>query len=605
VLGGRRARIRTALLLAVGSGSAALALVAYGTSIINSLELHSVDTRFSIRGTERHAADPVVVAIDARTFNKLQRFPFPRRYHARLIDRLIRDGARAIGYDVQFSEPTDQFDDNALVKSVTRAHGRVALAATEFDEQGRSNVFGGGGVLGRIGARAGNALYQSDANGVIRRLSYRINGVKTLPIVTAEIADGHAITSSAVGGNRAWIDYDGGPGTLRTFSFVDVLQGRISPNVFKDKVVIVGASAPTLQDIHPTSTSGGGLMPGAEIQANAISTALRGFPLRSSSRYLDVATILLLALFAPLVSIRLAPLRTFGLTAAGGIGYAFLTQLAFDHGRVIQFTYPVLGLVLSSVGSLAVHYLMEAFERERVRDLFSRFVPDQVVEQVLARTGDGLRLGGVEMIGTVMFTDLRGFTSFSEKLPAEQVIDLLNMYLSEMSEAILAHGGTLISYMGDGILAVFGAPIEQPDHADRALDTAREMLDVRLPRFNELLASEGFESGFKMGIGLNTGPFMAGNVGSERRLEFTTIGDTTNTASRMEGMTKGTPHSLFLADSTKDALTRPADDLVFVDELPVRGREAPIKLWSIAEKPEPAEEPLTVPEMAPAPATAA
>ena len=126
----------------------------------------------------------------------------------------------------------------------------------------------------------------------------------------------------------------------------------------------------------------------------------------------------------------------------------------------------------------------------RVRDLFSRFVPDQVVEQVLARTEDGLRLGGVEMVGTVMFTDLRGFTSFSEKLPAEQVIDLLNMYLSEMSEAILAHGGTLISYMGDGILAVFGAPIEQPDHADRALDTAREMLDVRLPRFNELLASE-------------------------------------------------------------------------------------------------------------------
>jgi adenylate cyclase len=204
-----------------------------------------------------------------------------------------------------------------------------------------------------------------------------------------------------------------------------------------------------------------------------------------------------------------------------------------------------------------------------------------------------------------MFTDLRGFTTFSEKLPAEKVIELLNMYLSEMSEAILAHGGTLISYMGDGILAVFGAPIEQPDHADRALDTAREMLDVRLPRFNELLASEGFESGFKMGIGLNTGPFMAGNVGSERRLEFTTIGDTTNTASRMEGMTKGTPHSLFLADSTRDALTRPVDDLVFVDELPVRGREAPIKLWSIAEEPKPAEEAMPAPEVVAAPATAA
>jgi adenylate cyclase len=201
---------------------------------------------------------------------------------------------------------------------------------------------------------------------------------------------------------------------------------------------------------------------------------------------------------------------------------------------------------------------------------------------VLARTDGHLRLGGERVVGTVMFTDLRGFSTFSEGLRAEVVIELLNGYLSEMSEAVLAHGGTLVAYLGDGLMAVFGAPLEQPDHADRALETAREMLEVRLPRFNETLRARGFERGFKMGIGINTGEFMSGNVGSERRLEYTAIGDTINTASRIEGMTKATPYALYLAESTREALTEDVADLVFVGEKAVRGRSQPIRLWSLS-----------------------
>ena len=181
-----------------------------------------------------------------------------------------------------------------------------------------------------------------------------------------------------------------------------------------------------------------------------------------------------------------------------------------------------------------------------------------------------------------MFTDLRGFTTFSEGLDAEEVIGLLNGYLGEISDAVLAHGGTLVSYLGDGLMAVFGAPLPQEDHADRAVAAAREMLEERLPQVQRDAArAQGFERGFKMGIGLNSGEFMSGNVGSQRRLEYTAIGDTINTASRIEGMTKGTPYALYLADSTKEALTRPVDDLVYIDEMPVRGRTHPIKLWSL------------------------
>ena len=150
-------------------------------------------------------------------------------------------------------------------------------------------------------------------------------------------------------------------------------------------------------------------------------------------------------------------------------------QIAFDNGRVVSFVYPLGALILSAAGALSVQLVTVAFERERVRDLFSRFVPENVVDEVLASADAGLRLGGVQREGTVMFTDLRGFTTFAETLTPDRVIEVLNRYLSEMSDAILDHGGTLVAYMGDGIMAVFGAPIAQPDHADRALsDRARD-----------------------------------------------------------------------------------------------------------------------------------
>jgi adenylate cyclase len=224
-----------------------------------------------------------------------------------------------------------------------------------------------------------------------------------------------------------------------------------------------------------------------------------------------------------------------------------------------------------------------------VRALFARFVPADVVDQVVASTDDNLRLGAVERDCTVMFSDLRGFTSFSEHQPANVVIEVVNAYLNEMTEAILAAGGTLIAYMGDGIMAVFGAPLEQPDHADRALAAAREMVGPRLARFNAWLAEHGHAHEFRMGIGINSGVVMAGNIGSEERVEYTALGDTTNTASRLEGMTKGSGYMLFVADSTRERMKDAAGQLQLVGELEVRGRVQPVPVWTIADEPSPAD----------------
>ncbi|HEX7609697.1 MAG TPA: adenylate/guanylate cyclase domain-containing protein, partial [Solirubrobacteraceae bacterium] len=193
-----------------------------------------------------------------------------------------------------------------------------------------------------------------------------------------------------------------------------------------------------------------------------------------------------------------------------------------------------------------------------------------------------LRLGAVELDCTVLFSALRGFTTFSESLPATQVIEVVNCYLNEMSEAIQAAGGTLIAYMGDGIMAVFGAPLEQPDHAERALRAAREMVGPRLRSFNAWIAEQGHEHVFAMGVGINSGPVMAGNIGSEQRVEYTALGDTTNTASRLEGMTKGSGHMVFISDSTRSRLEESPPDMVLVGNLEVRGRVAPVPVWTIA-----------------------
>ena len=218
----------------------------------------------------------------------------------------------------------------------------------------------------------------------------------------------------------------------------------------------------------------------------------------------------------------------------------------------------------------------------KVKDAFKRFVPESVADQIITRSDEGVKLGGISRTATVMFTDLRGFTQFSEHMEPEQVIDVVNRYLGEMSEAILAEEGTIVAYMGDGIMAVFGAPLEQPDHADRALRSARAMLDTHLPRFSAWMKEQGLGEGFRMGIGLNSGSVVSGNVGSEKRLEYTALGDTTNTAARLEGMTKGTPHQLYCSQTTHDMLVDDPGDLVFVDEVDIRGREQPLGVWSFA-----------------------
>jgi adenylate cyclase len=584
---GRRARLRLTLFLAAGIAAAGVMLGLYALDALKTLELRSVDTRFSVRGTQPQPKDLAVVAIDTATFNDLKvQWPFPRRFHAQVLDQLRKDGAKAVAFDVQFTEPTTRRDDNALIDAVGRAKN-IVLATTEVDDKGHTAIFGGDQVLRSIGAKAGNALLPNDAGGTIRRTWYDARKLKTLGIVTAEDVLGKNIPRSALGGTTAWIDYRGGPGTIQTSSYSDVKDGNFRTGTFKGRTVVIGPAAPTLGDVHPTSVTGQDLMSGAEIQANAIWTAQHGFPLQPLATWWTPLLIVLMAMAAPAAFLGLKPREAVLVLVLLALVYTVGSQMLFNRGTIVPVVYPMIALGLASVLSTAVHAVTAAFEREMVRDVFSRFVPESVVSEVLNQAEGGVRLGGERRIATVLFSDLRGFTSYAETLPPATVISVLNRYLTLMSDVILDNGGTLVAYMGDGIMAVFGAPIEMEDHADRALRTARHMTGPALQEFNQWMRDQGVGEGFRMGVGLMSGEVMSGNVGSERRLEYTAIGDTTNTAARLEGMTKGQPYMVFVSGTTVSAALDPPDDLVSVDRMEVRGRRERVDVWALPDPPIP------------------
>ena len=558
------------------------AMIAHEQSLLRWLELQSIDARFGVRGSEPAPKGVAVVAIDARTFNERpnDRWPFLRRRHAKAIEILNEAGAKVIVYDVQFTEPSDAEDDGMLYDAVYRA-GNVVLGTSEIAPGGHTRILGGDKNVRSARARPASAQYDLDPNGVIRRIPYQTDGLKTMPVVAYERAFGHSPDLQGFEPDGAWIDFAGPPHSVPTVSFSRLLAHRFPVDFFRNKIVVVGASAPSLQDVHPTSTSGRDEMSGPEVQASAIQTLINGIPLRSVPDWVDIALILLMAFIPPLAGLRFGALWTMGLTL-GSIGLFLVgAQVAFENGHIVVVTYPIVASVISLAGVVGIIYFTEVRERRRTRTAFARFVPAAVVDRVLEQAEDGLRLGGEEVLGTVLFSDIRGFTTFSESHPAGEVIDILNRYLTEMTDAIMDHGGTLIGYLGDGIIAIFGAPLEQADHADRALAAAEEMLGPRLEKVNRWLEERGIQR-FGMGVGINSGLFMAGNVGSQDRLEYTVIGDTVNTASRIEGLTKGSGHSCFIAESTRFMLLGEPPPLEYVGEFEIRGRAGRMQIWAPA-----------------------
>jgi adenylate cyclase len=588
----RRLSLATAA-LAVGGlvGLAALLLWHFHVPAFERAELATVDARFAVREDPAKASDVVIVGVDRQTLADLKtRPPIRRLYHARLLRRLREYQPRAIAYDVQFTEPAKPaVDDDRLVQAVidTTPKVPVVLATVDVLPNGKTLIFGGN--VTQTGAHPGNATVIADQDGIFRHIWYSVEGLTTFAVATAEQALKRRLHGPAYPGRGEWVDFAGPPGAIRQLSFSQVIRGEVPASAIRGKVVVVGATASTFQDVHPVATSGRLPMSGPELQANAIQSLMRGSPLKEPPGVVSAAWILLWSLVGALCPLPvhratrhwvrpalLSAAITFGLLAA----LVAALVLAFNAGWVLPATYAVFGFVAATftASSLA----LARTRSEVVRNRFSRFVPEQAVDAVMAMSGTR-RLEPAEIDATVMFIDMRGFSTHTEHRSARDTIETLNHYLTLMSEGLLVHDATVVSYMGDGIMAVFGAPLSQQDHADRALEAARELVGPRLEAFNDWLGERAAAWSAVIGIGIHSGPVASGMVGSERRLEYAAVGDTTNTAARLETATKELGVPVLLSDATRQRLTRAADGLAEIATIAVKGRRQQVRVWTLPE----------------------
>lgn len=346
----------------VGGAAALIAAALSLSGVLAPVESATVDARFGLRDTPP-VTDIVVVGIDERSIGDLGVWPFRRLRHAQAVDRLRRAGVREIVYDVQFTEASPRpGDDLALYDAIGRAGG-ATLATSTSDARGRTSVLGGDDMLAQIDSQAAAANFATGRGAVLRRYPRRVGRLGSIASVTATRVTGRPLPTSAFDGGSAWIDFRGGPGTFPTYSFADLLAGRVPRERLRGKIVVVGATAPTLQDRHATSIDGNEKMSGPEVQANAIWTALHGNPLRDAPPWLVFLSVALLGLTVPLASLRLRPLLT--LFVAGGLAAAFAVsaKLAFDHGVVVAVVAPLLALACGTIGAFVAGYALETRQR--------------------------------------------------------------------------------------------------------------------------------------------------------------------------------------------------------------------------------------------------
>ncbi|MBI4167298.1 MAG: adenylate/guanylate cyclase domain-containing protein [Acidobacteria bacterium] len=378
------------------------------------------------------------------------------------------------------------------------------------------------------------------------------------------------------------IDYYGEAGTFPTVSMVDVVQRKLSPERFRDCLVLVGPTATGIGDmaITPFQTEETNPFPGVEVHANFISNLLEGRFIRRGPRenLVDLGFLLLFSLAAGLLLSVVPPARAtavlvISLAAFWGVAY----YLFAAHHTWIAAFLPTATLGVNYAGIVSYRFFFEERERKRVRETFGQYVAPGIVNQLLDRP-ELLRLGGEEKELTAMFSDIRNFTGISEKLSPRGLVELLNEHLSEMTEIVFQNRGTLDKYIGDSIMAFWGAPYPQPDHPENACKAGLAML-----RALEGLQTRWQAAGkprIDIGIGISTGPMLVGNMGSRRRFNFTIMGDNVNLASRLEGLNKTFGTRLIVSESTYEfvqdkMLTRE------LDLIRVKGKRRPVKIFEL------------------------
>ena len=597
--------------------AAALLLAALEISFMQVLQ--PLENRLLDAFTRWHAAqlapdpDVLLVEIDEKSLASMQaeagRFPWPREVYAELLRGLMPQKPRAVVFDIMFSEP-DKFrpqSDQAFAEAALPYRNALYFPMLLLDARDHASGASAAelapliGLVRRPGAdphariamvpplalpselwRGGTINFLEDDDHVGRRYALRstVRGWD-VPSLPARVAlDLGFPVPDAPDLRLAW------RGTARgmpSVSFSDLYedfgrsQRKRPAEEFKGKVVVIGAAAAGLGDLRVTPLSS--TQPGMEILATAIENLKNGRAVRAAPAWLPLAAALLLiglltAAFARNVNAsRIA-------AALGGASAALLGASWFAVGKLLLLPLlaPLAAAWLLYFASATAAYLKERRAREKAIAMFSRFVNPHVVKQLMER--GGLQGTGEAREVTLLFSDIRGFTTLSETRPPQEVVAILNRYFTLQVDVIFRHGGSLDKFIGDAIMAFWGAPLDDPDHAKNAVACALEMVETLLA-FRDELGELG--KSFDVGIGVHSGPAVVGLIGSEKRREYTSIGDTVNLASRIEGLTKEAGRRILVSRDTMQRCGN-AFDFVSCGSFQAKGRAQAVELFEPRKK---------------------
>ena len=544
------------------------------------------------RDNTKSLMDITIIGIDQKSVEELGRFDtWPRTYMADAINKLSEGKPAVIGIDILFTGSSDSDADRQLV-TVAQAAGNVVVGMKA--ELGRVINQDGFQVLdleepfaelAKV-VSAGFINARPDDDGVVRtaidtlhyneekiasfdRLIYR----KYLENTGSKPAE-QKVDSDYL--ERKSISYVRNIGEFGYISFVDLLKGDIPIELQKDRVVLIGPYDYGMMDSYLTPLDSNISMHGVEIHANI----LQNYMLGNFKQILPWGvTFLAIALFCLLGFIlfgRLQPGRA-GLVLLGVlIVYCIAARIIYARGYIMSVFYPIAALVLIYLLMLAYRYLEEYIERRRITGIFGRYVAPQVVNQILKDGEDGLKLGGTRKNISVLFVDIRGFTPLSEKVEPEEVVGILNNYLNLTANSIFENKGTLDKFIGDATMAIFNAPLDLEDHEFKAVKAAWDMKQGAEQLRKEL--EEKFGRSVSFGIGVNTGYAVVGNIGASFRMDYTAIGDTVNTAARLESNAK--PGQILLSSTTYEKVKNRIQ-ATYLGEIKVKGKEQGLPVYQL------------------------
>ena len=581
-------------------------------------------------------ADPnlLLLAIDESSLEAFGRWPWPRDRFGYAVRYLKQAGARAVVFDVMFFEPDDsaeEFDqsfaddmraaDNVFLPMLFQAEpsqippdlqSRATLKVDQPESERLAERHAGVKppipVLAQHARGLGVINLTADADGPTRRIPIlgQVHGqfVPHLSVAVARYllgADAISVKDGRgqIGSASVPLDVDGRllirwHGSLeetyhvRKYSIGRVLQAfaqqqkgerpALDATIFKDKIVFIAGTAAGLYDLRVTSFSSA--TPGVLIHMAALDNLLHGQGLQAAPSWLSLTVLLLLCLASAgaFMLFRSYPVK-FGVTLGLAVAYYGLVAHAFDgHARWLELVFPEVALALTFGTAATVEYITEGRQRRLMRAAFDKYMSSEVVEEIM-RNPEAIKLGGEKKEISILFSDIAGFTTISEKMSPEDLVALLNRYLSAMTTIIkTTHRGNVNKYLGDGIMALFGAPLDDPKHASLACYAALDC-QAELARLRRIWIQEGLpEIGAR--IGINSGPCIVGNMGSEERMEYTVTGDSVNLASRLEGASKYYDTLILIGQRTAE-LAKNDVEVREIDLLRVKGKKEPVVVFEL------------------------